>query len=73
MNERRNNSNSNHAISIEETVLSLALVLRGTLKDFITIKQFIDQWTAAQIIYQTKAVGKLYITPELRRRDERDE
>ena len=59
-----NKSNSNNHIPQEENTLSLALVLRGTLKDFSDIKKYISQWTAAQIIYQTKSVRRLRILPE---------
>jgi hypothetical protein len=45
-----------------DTKVNYALVLRGPLRDLHTVKQFIEDMTESEVIYQTKSLGKIMIT-----------
>lgn len=57
---------SNSQVPLEDTIISFAIVCRGTLKEFDTIKRHIATWTNARIVYQTKSLGYIKIEKEVK-------
>jgi len=50
------------SVPLEETILSGALVLRCTLKEFGDVKSYITHFTRAKIVYQAISADKLFIS-----------
>jgi hypothetical protein len=44
-----------------ETILTFAIVARGTAEDFESVKRYLTEHTTASIVYQTIDYGKLFI------------
>jgi len=49
---------------VDETILNFGFVCKGTLRDFEVIRDYTLKFSRARLIYQAKAIEKLFIIRE---------